>query len=131
MAESPASVDLHPDLATRVDLAVERMWASYRSGVFWASAELWLASRHSEELRRSLLPSEREIGAALARSLPRHFGEELAGHPRYAELMDLLNTSMRGVAVTYAFAGRDPAADPHLGLWQRLAREVLLGEARR
>ena len=32
---------------------------------------------------------------------------------------------MRGVAITYAFAPRDPDADPHLVGWKALARSVL------
>jgi len=119
--------ELPPDLdpAARVDATVAAMWATYHSGVFWASAELWLAARHSPELRRSLLPSERELGATLAASCARLFGD-LADHPAYPGLYELLNTSMRGTAMTYAFNERDPAHEPALATWQRIARETLL-----
>ena len=43
----------------------------------------------------------------------------------YAELCELLFTSMRGVAIVYAFEDRPAATDPHLALWKRLASRML------
>ena len=39
--------------------------------------------------------------------------------------MGLLLSSMRGVALTYAFETRDPTTDPNLLTWRRLARQML------
>ncbi|WP_028660459.1 TetR/AcrR family transcriptional regulator [Nocardioides insulae] len=126
LEESPTSIDPALGPEERIDAAVTAMWLSYHSEMFWASAELWLASRQVPELRRSLLPSEQQMGAALAESCGRLFGPDLAARPGYADLRELLNTSMRGVAFTYAFTERDPSTDPHLPGWRRLARGVLL-----
>jgi hypothetical protein len=57
--------------------------------------------------------------------MARMFGEELAGHPRFRQLRDILLTSMRGAALTYAFDPRDHATDPLVGQWKDLVRTLL------
>ena len=49
----------------------------------------------------------------------------MAAAPLYAELCELLFTSMRGVAIVYAFEDRPAVTDPHLALWKRLASRML------
>jgi len=53
------------------------------------------------------------------------FGPESTKRPAYPDLREVLNTIMRGVALTYAFDPRDPALDPHVRTWQALARREL------
>jgi hypothetical protein len=65
------------------------------------------------------------VGAAVRALIPRFFGAELAAHPRFPEVRDLLFTSMRGVGVAYAMEHRDPRTDPHLTLWKSVARTLL------
>ena len=48
----------------------------------------------------------------------------MAAAPLYAELCELLFTSMRGVAIVYAFEDRPAVTDPHLALWKRLATRM-------
>ncbi len=115
----------------RIDAAVETMWLAYRQPFFWAATELWLASRTHPELREALLPAERELGAFVRDVTDRFFGPDLAEKPGFAELREVLNTSMRGVALTYAFQPRDADTDPHLATWKELARTRLAPRARR
>jgi AcrR family transcriptional regulator len=109
----------------RLDEAVELLWETFSEPHFWASVELWTAARTNEELRSALLPEEREVGAAVRALMDRFFGPELAAHPRFPEVRDLLFTSMRGVGVAYAMEHRDPRTDPHLALWKSVARTLL------
>jgi AcrR family transcriptional regulator len=109
----------------RLDRAVELLWESFSEPHFWAAVELWTAARTNEELRTALLPEEREVGAAVRALIPRFFGAELASHPRFPEVRDLLFTSMRGVGLTYAMDHRDPRTDPNLALWKSVARTLL------
>jgi AcrR family transcriptional regulator len=109
----------------RLDRAVELLWESFSEPHFWAAVELWTAARTNEELRTALLPEEREVGAAVRALIPRFFGAELAAHPRFPEVRDLLFTSMRGVGLTYAMDHRDPRTDPNLALWKSVARALL------
>lgn len=116
------------DPAERVAAAVDAMWEMYRQGYFWAATELWLAARNNAKLADALGPRERALGAFIRDMTAGMFGTELSAHPRYADLREVLNTSMRGVALTYAFDHRSPEADPHLHLWTELAlRELDLG----
>jgi hypothetical protein len=87
--------------------------------------ELWTAARTDPALRAALRGEERRLRAAIAAVADGIWGAEIARHPLYAELTELLFTSMRGVAVVYAFDDRPAATDPHLGLWKRLAARML------
>jgi AcrR family transcriptional regulator len=115
--------------AARIGAAVDTMWAQYRQPFFWVSVELWLAARHDPSIARALGPLERELGGLVRASTASFFGADLAAHPAYPLLTELLMTSMRGVALTYALEpDRDPDLDPHLGPWTSLACHHLLDE---
>ena len=113
--------------ADRISAAVDTMWATYQQPYFWASMELWLASRAHDDLRAALLPLERDLGRMVRESTDTFFGADLAEVEGYSEMRELLNTSMRGVAMTYALEQRDATRDPHLRAWKGLAVSVLLG----
>jgi AcrR family transcriptional regulator len=113
----------HP--AERIDRAVEAMWNSYQQPYYWAATELWLSARSNPDLREELLPQERRLGQLVKAANDAFFGESLSALPGYPMLRDLLNTSMRGVALTYALEARDPDTDPHLGDWKEIAHLML------
>lgn len=114
------------DPSLRIAEAVDAMWATYSQPYFWASVELWVAARTKEDLRAALRPEEQATGAMVRASTDAFFGPHLCARPGYPAVRELLNTSMRGVALTYAFAPRDPATDPHVGDWTTVARNLLL-----
>lgn len=109
----------------RITQVVEFMWLTYHEPYFWAAVELWTAARTNDGIAESLLPNERRLGGAIRASVDAMWGPELAGHPRYAQLRELLLTSMRGVALVYAFDRRDPRRDPHIAQWVDTARVLL------
>lgn len=111
--------------AERIDAAVDAMWATYHQDYFWAATELWLAARSNLRLADALAPKEQALGAAIRAAIDEMFGPDLTARPAYGDLREVLNTSMRGVALTYAFDPRDPALDPHLSTWKSLARREL------
>lgn len=111
--------------AERLDRAIELMWDTFAESQFWAAVELWTAARTQPDLRAVLLPQERDVGAAIRAGMDRLYGEELLDHPRYAQIRDVIFTSMRGVGLAYAIDRRDPRTDPHLQLWKDLARTLL------
>jgi len=115
------------DPGERIDAIVDTVWETFGQPYFWASAELWLAARWNPRLAEVLLPQERRVGAFIASKLIEFFGEELAAREDYQLACDLLITSMRGVAMTYAFRSQDARLDPHLAEWKRLTRSLLLG----
>jgi AcrR family transcriptional regulator len=109
----------------RVHRAIELMWATFQEPPFWAAIELWTAARTDPALRAALRGEERRLRAAIAAVADAIWGAEIAGAPLYADLCEVLFTSMRGVALVYAFEDRPAATDPHLGLWKRLAGRML------
>lgn len=109
----------------RIDYAVALLWKTFRQPYFWAAMELWLAARTDPALRSELAASEHRLGRAIENVIATMFGPSHSSHPAFADARDLLFTSMRGVALTYAIEDRDPDADPHVRRWQELARTLL------
>lgn len=112
----------------RIRAAVSAMWSTYQQDYFWAATELWLAARHNADLRSSLEQQERVLYKQVRTVTDAMFGAPLNQHPDYARVRETLNTSMRGVALTYAFGRRNAARDPHVADWVALAVKALLGE---
>lgn len=109
----------------RVDRAIDLMWATFQEPPFWAAMELWTAARTDPALRAALRSGERPLRAAIAAVADGIWGPEITGSPLYTDLTETLFTSMRGVALLYAFEDRPAATDPHLALWKRLAARLL------
>lgn len=101
------------------------MWTTFQEPPFWAAMELWTAARTDPALRGALRGEERRLRAAIAAVADGIWGAEIVGSPLYADLTELLFTSMRGVALLYAFEDRPAATDPRLALWKRLAARML------
>lgn len=123
--DSRARTDWPRDPRERVRVAIDEMWQTYHRGHFWAATELWLAARHNAALSLALAPREQVLGVAIRAAVDEMFGDELTSHPRYAPLRDVLNTSMRGVALTYSFAPRDWRSEPQRQAWRTLALHQL------
>jgi AcrR family transcriptional regulator len=120
-----ALMDDEPTGRERVDRAIDLMWATFQEPPFWAAMELWTAARTDPELRAALRGEERRLRAAIAAVADGIWGPEIAGTPAYADLCEVLFTSMRGVALVYSFEDRPAATDPRLALWKRLAVRLL------
>jgi len=120
-----ALMDDEPTGRERVDRAIDLMWTTFQEPPFWAAMELWTAARTDPALRGALRGEERRLRAAIAAVADGIWGAEIVGSPLYADLTELLFTSMRGVALLYAFEDRPAATDPRLALWKRLAARML------
>lgn len=114
----------------RIRAAVKAMWSTYHQDYFWAATELWLAARHNTELRASLQEQERVLYRQVRAVTDAMFGAPINQHPDYPRIRETLNTSMRGVALTYAFDHRDSTRAPHLQDWITFAVGALLGNRR-
>ena len=114
----------------RIDQAIDLLWRTFHEPYFWAATELWLAARSSRELAQTLLPVERKLYAGIRRSIDDTFGKTFASRPHYLALRAVLFTSMRGVAMTYAFDPRTPDRDPHVAQWREMARRMLTSSRR-
>lgn len=115
-----AAVDLPGEPTARVREGIELVWERFHGTLFVAAMELWTAARTDAELRAALLPHERRLGTQLRRLAVEVFGEEVAGHPSAEALYQVLLTSMRGQAMTYALQPDAPRTGPHLQHWRTI-----------
>jgi AcrR family transcriptional regulator len=104
----------------RIRAAIDSMWLMYEGPMFWAGMELWLGARTDPALRECLIPGEVQIGQFRAELCDKLFGPDLVAKPAYADFRDILISSMRGVAMTYAFNDRPKKTDPHREMWLRM-----------
>jgi AcrR family transcriptional regulator len=124
LADQRAS-DLADPRPRDLDAAVGQLWSTFHGPLFRAALQLWVGAEHNEQLRAALAPRERELGRRIRSSVAELFGEERAAHPNFGELVTLLVSSMRGVALTYAFDSRNHRREASLPAWRRLAHRYL------
>lgn len=110
-----------------VDASVEALWDTLHGPLFSATLELWVAAKNNPGLAVVLAPRERELGRTIRAAIAEMFGPDLAAREGFDDLVSLLLTSMRGVALTYTFEQRDHRHDPNLATWKRLAHRYLAG----
>ena len=108
-----------------IDDAVDAIWATFHGALFRAAFQLWVAAEHKPELADALRPREHELGGRIRLAVAELFGSQNAAHPGFGDLVQILLSSMRGVALTYTFQPRDHDHDPNLALWKRLAHRTL------
>jgi len=101
----------------RIRPAVQVLWDRFDGPLFLAAMELWVAARTDPELRTALLPHERRLGGQLRELATELFGPKVAAHPSGEAVYQLLLTSMRGQAMTYALQPDAPRDGPHLQYW--------------
>ena len=112
-----AAAHLPADSGARIRLGVELVWERFHEPLFVAAMELWGAARRDEELRAALLPHERRLGVQLRTLTLEVLGERVAGHPKSEAIYQVLLTSMRGQALTYALQPDAPRAGQHVQHW--------------
>lgn len=88
----------------------------------------WVTSLHNVALRAALRPENRELSARIKTVVEGLYGPTFAGRLGYGALRDMLLTSMRGVALTYAFEPRTPRFERNLGVWKQIAHIGLNAE---
>lgn len=120
-----AELDERSEVARSIDEAVDTLWATFQGPLFQAALQLWTAAQHNAELAAALVPQEHELGRRIRASVARLFGTEYVARTGFSELVSLLISSMRGIALTYTFEARDATAEPYLPLWRGLAHQVL------
>ncbi|WP_029114768.1 TetR/AcrR family transcriptional regulator [Mycobacterium sp. URHB0044] len=117
--------DSAPGGGARVDRAIALLWSTFWQPYFWAAMELWSVARTDEKLRNELAGAEHRLGRAIQHVVATMFGPVHSSHPEFDDVRELLFSSMRGVALTYSIISRDQETDPHLTLWQSVARRML------
>ena len=101
----------------RIRPAIRMFWDRFNGPLFLAAMELWVAARTDPELRAALLPHERRLGGLLRELAAELFGDTIAAHPAAETIYQVLVTSMRGQAMTYALKPDASRDGPHLQSW--------------
>jgi AcrR family transcriptional regulator len=112
-----AAAQLPTEPSARIRAGVELVWHRFHGPLFVAAMELWTAARTDPELRAALLPHERRLGVQLRALAMEVFGEEVASHPSAEAVYQVLLTSMRGQALTFALQPDAPRDGQHLAHW--------------
>jgi AcrR family transcriptional regulator len=118
-----AAVELPAEPVARVRLGVELIWERFHGPLFVAAMELWTAARTDPELRVALLPHERRLGQQLRQLTAEVFGWP-SGTPSSEAVFQVLATSMRGQAMTYALQPDAPRHGPHVQHWQAVVEAL-------
>jgi AcrR family transcriptional regulator len=112
-----ATSDLPPG-PERLDHGIDLLWRAYSGTLSTAAVELWVAARTDEELRRSLLPVDRELGHQTL-----EFYRRIAGPVDEARLQTMLLLTVnlvRGLALDAMIGGDPSRRDTLLAEWKRL-----------
>ncbi|GAA2093086.1 MULTISPECIES: helix-turn-helix domain-containing protein [Brevibacterium] len=121
LAGAPAA----EDRAARLAWMLDRLWSSFSEPNFWAAVETWVAARTDAELAGQIVDHERSVLRRVRANAHVLAGPQLSAHPRFPQVLDLLFTSMRGMALTYAFSGRPMDTEPMRATWLASARVLL------
>jgi AcrR family transcriptional regulator len=98
--ELSASARRLVDDSGRTRAVIELLWTSFSSDLFYASLELWNAARTDAALHEVLYEAERGLGARHRTLAKEMFGDELASHPDFARMLEIVFRQLRGAAVT-------------------------------
>jgi AcrR family transcriptional regulator len=96
-----------PPGPARLETGIDLLWRAYSGTLSTAAVELWVAARTDEELRRSLLPVDRELGHQTLEFYRRIAGGSI-DEARLETVLLLTVNLFRGLALD-AMIGGDPA----------------------
>jgi AcrR family transcriptional regulator len=96
--ELSAAADALPEGPDRVSAALDLLWRSYANPLYQAALDLWTHARTDPELRRELVPVEREFDRQTL-ELARRLLEDVAGRPDFERLVELSLSTIRGLVV--------------------------------
>jgi len=103
----------------RLDEGIDLLWRAYSGTLSTAAVELWVAARTDDELRRSLLPVDRELGHQTL-----EFYRQIAGpdvdEQRLRTVMLLTVNLVRGLALDAMIGGDATRRASLLAEWKAI-----------
>lgn len=123
-------VDPQLSPAQRIEVGVDAIWVVLQSPLSLISLELAGISHTDPELRAVLLPREDRLREEIRSLCGRVFGAELAAHPRFAHLCDVVIHSMQGAALTAALDPSDKNRSALVAQWKMILRDGLQVDTR-
>jgi AcrR family transcriptional regulator len=93
-----AAADELPTGPDRIARGLDLLWDSYANPLYQASLDLWTHGRTDAELRRHLVPIERQLDRQTA-ELARRLFPDAAARPDFEHLIELALAAIRGLVV--------------------------------
>lgn len=115
-----------PREANRVSAVTDLLWSTFSGRLFTAALELWVAARTDRELFATLASTERQIGLSIRASFEEIYGDYRSA-PDFRSLTRLSIHVMRGMALEAMLGADARRREEALGLWKRLASQMLQG----
>ena len=123
LAELRADAQLLTKVDDRVERLLDLLEQSFAGPLFFASVELWVASRTDEALHRALYAAERELGRTIA-ELTAEVSQIATDDERFGDLIELTIHMLRGMALQRILRGDDSERRRHFELWKRIVLEI-------
>ena len=92
--------------------------------LFFASLELWVASRTDDALHEALYAAERELGRTVG-ELTAEVSDIAASDERFEDLVALTIHMLRGMAVQRILREDDSERHRHFELWKRIVLQIV------
>ena len=108
----------------RVERLLDLLRQLFAGPLFFASLELWVASRTDDALHEALLAAERAVGRTVAERTA-EASCIAAGDPRFEDLIALTVHMLRGMAVQRILREDDAERDRHFELWKRVVLQIV------
>jgi len=84
---------------------LDMLWADFSSPIFTVFVKLWVAAAEDEELYARLVPVERQLARTIAAGAA-EFAGELSDEPDWAARLQIVLSTLRGLALTERFEPR-------------------------
>ena len=107
----------------RVQRLLDLLRQLFAGPLFFASLELWVASRTDDALHEALQAAERELGRTIA-ELTAEVSQIAASDERFEDLVALTVHLLRGMAVQRILREDDSERDRHFELWKRIVLQI-------
>ena len=112
------------DVGDRVERLFGLLQQRMTGPLFFASLELWVASRTDPALHEALVAAEREFGRRIA-ELTAEVGEGIASDERFEDLIDLTMHMLRGMGLQQILREDESKRRRHFALWKRMVLQVV------
>jgi AcrR family transcriptional regulator len=111
--------------ADRLGASIDLFWKVWQDPRLTAVLELHVAARTDSELAAALEPVAVEHGENIVRLARRFFPQEALAEPRFAAVLDVVQETLRGMAVGYLLERDDAHAARTLSMLKQLTALAL------
>ena len=124
LAELRADAQRLANTEDRVERLLDLLQQSFSGPIFFASLELWVASRTDPALHEPLYEAERELGRTIG-ELTAEVAHIAVNDQRFEDFVDLTIHMLRGMALQRIIREDDSKRRRHFELWKRIVLQTI------